>query len=283
MGYHAAMRANRASGTAQMVAMWRAMADRGYTTVPGFSDPFAVEMLTGFWRRGFDRATARPLRNPELDRYAHVILRVAALDRLLLDAVAAGARQLVLLGAGFDTRSWRLPALAPVHVFEVDHPATQRLKIERAERLPAPIGPHTWVPVTFGEDDLSERLAAAGHDASLPTVWLWEGVVMYLRDDAVSATLAAVASRSAPGSTLLVHYHTPDTPGFSTFLRWFVVGLLGEPQVGQRTPEAMARLVIEAGLETTRDLSLSDQAALVGAPCPESVHAAVSRILVARR
>ena len=127
------MRANKASTTAKMVALWRALADDGLTSVPGFTDPYAAQLLDQrfgrllrFFRWRLGRSTsARARMARTLDIIA---MRVATIDAALADAIAAGCRQVVILGAGLDTRAWRLAALAGMALFEVDHPATQDRK-----------------------------------------------------------------------------------------------------------------------------------------------------------
>jgi methyltransferase (TIGR00027 family) len=95
-------------------------------------------------------------------------------------------------------------------VFEVDHPASQADKRERAEALgPTPNGLR-FVPVDFAADPLGPALAAAGHDASRATTWVWEGVVAYLTPAEVRATARTVAALSAPGSRLVVTYQVPS-------------------------------------------------------------------------
>jgi methyltransferase (TIGR00027 family) len=283
------MRKGKASRTAEMVAVWRALGNDGYSSVPAFSDALAAKLVRGRWARWLEQMRARlgkasgQERARIVDRFDHVLLRVASLDRLLRDALAAGARQVVLLGAGLDTRAWRLPELAGARLFEVDHPDTQRLKQERVAGLPAPMVAPRFVPVDFAADSLTERLTAAGYDARVPTVWLWEGVVMYLPDSAVAATLSAVATLSAPGSRLLLHYHTPEAWSGWALVRRLFLWALGEPQIGLRTPDAVASLVRAAGLEVVRDLSVGDQAALVQGTAPMHPSRQVSRILVARK
>ncbi|KAF8055279.1 HTATIP2 [Scenedesmus sp. PABB004] len=105
-------------------------------------------------------------------------------------------RQLVILGAGSDTRAWRLRWPPGFAVFEVDSPAVLGLKRRCARRAE--------VVADAGEpEELWARLLAAGLDAGAPTAWLMEGFIGYLTRDAGSALLAALARRSAPGSRLL--------------------------------------------------------------------------------
>lgn len=280
------MIAGRASWTAELVAAWRALAD-ARTSVPGFHDPLAREMLgpaAARWLRRGEAALARMApdgRDRMFAALSVITLRVATIDAQVRLAVAAGARQLVILGAGFDTRAHRMDELAPVRVFEVDHPATQRVKRTRAAPLPERAAELRYVPVDFARDALGEALAAAGHDPDAPTVWVWEGVVMYLRDEALRSTLAAVRGRSGPGSTLILHYHAPDPPGVISAARHALFWALGEAHVGLRSAATIRAELERAGLTVVEDTDAAEQAARLGAPFPVGPRERTSRVAVA--
>jgi methyltransferase (TIGR00027 family) len=140
-----------------------------------------------------------------------------------------------------------------VKVFEVDHPATQGDKRARIAELPPPVGEVTFVPVDFERDALGDALGSAGNDGSAPTCWMWDGVVMYLTRDAVRGTLAAVAQRSAPGSTLIVNYHTTRRGLFAQL----IFRLIGEPQISAWTPEEMAADLRSVGFEVREDSGMA--------------------------
>jgi methyltransferase (TIGR00027 family) len=140
-----------------------------------------------------------------------IALRVATFDAELTAAIRGGCRQLVLLGAGLDTRAFRMACLADVAVYEVDHPATQACKRRKASALAALARSVTFVPVDFESSSLAASLSRTDFRSDRPTVWVWEGVVMYLTDEAVRVTLADMSRCSAPGSTLIANYHTPHS------------------------------------------------------------------------
>lgn len=273
----------RASLTAEWVALWRGLVDE-HTPIPGYSDPYAQYML-GPWARLWLRAgqlafvTGRP--DERLAALSVITLRVAALDVEIRRALASGVRQAVLLGAGYDTRAYRMAELAGVRLFEVDHPATQAVKLARARGLSARTEDLRYVPVDFTRDDLGVCLASAGHGADAPTVWIWEGVVMYLRDDALRATLSAVRARSAAGSTLLVHYHAPDPEGWLSEVRHLFFRAIGEPHVGLRDPAALHDALRRAGFTVADDMDAAEQAARLGAPLAVGPRERTSRIAVA--
>jgi len=255
------VKGERPSRTAHLVALGRAMADAGLSHVANFHDPTARAFLSEEGRQSLaktEHAAREGMRGFRLEMARTMAdmmaLRTSAIDAAVRDAIADGATQLVILGAGYDGRAWRLPELAGVKVFEVDHPATQGDKRARAAELPPPVGSVTFVPVNFEQDALGDALERAGHDRSAPTCWIWEGVVMYLTRDAMRGTLAAVARRSPPGSTLIVNYHTTRRGLFTQL----IFRLIGEPQISAWTPEEMAADLRSAGFEVREDSGMAD-------------------------
>ena len=119
---------------------------------------------------------------------------------------ATSPRQLVIVGAGLDTRPWRLGELGHTRVFSVDHPASQADCRRRVGAL-EPVGDGlTYVAVDLASEPLGPALAASGHDPAVPTTWLWEGVVPYLARRDVEATLGAMSACASKGSTLVAQY-----------------------------------------------------------------------------
>ena len=172
------------------------------------------------------------------------------------DAVRRSAHpQVVILGAGLDGRAWRMPELRDSVVFEVDHPDTQRDKRARSEGLERKAREVRFVPTDFAKGSLDEALAAAGHDASVPTTWIWEGVVMYLTRPEIEASLAVIEQRSARGSRLVVAYHTPAPYRFLVAL-W--VRRVGEPLRSRFKLGEMQELLQRYGFVVERDLGLDE-------------------------
>ena len=172
------MREGRSSTTAEMVAFFRGAASVRRSPFGGMRDAYARSLVPRWLSvplRAVERApallpAARMLSVGLLD---HVSLRTAAIDEALRMALAAGARQLVILGAGLDARAYRLPELSGVSVFEVDHPATQAAKRERLGEAGNGDARVVFVGVDFERDALEERLASAGHDPTIGTAWIW--------------------------------------------------------------------------------------------------------------
>jgi methyltransferase (TIGR00027 family) len=183
-----------ASKTALMVAAYRARASRW--DKPLFVDPWA-ETIAG--AEGEDIAKRLDARFPPMEVW--LALRVAYLDRLVGLAVdRCSIRQVVILGAGYDTRAARLPR-AGVTFFEVDHPATQTAKRERLASLAGyPVENARYVACNFEREDPIERLGASGFELAEPALVIWEGVVPYLTEAAVRATASRLASGLDPRS-----------------------------------------------------------------------------------
>jgi methyltransferase (TIGR00027 family) len=120
-----------------------------------------------------------------------------------------GITQFVILGAGFDTRPYRLPRGMGVRCFEVDEPKTQALKRELLAQAHLDASEVTFVSADFEQEDWLARLVAAGFDPGRPALFLWEGVMMYLDREAVASTLRRIAS-TARGSVVAFDYFTTE-------------------------------------------------------------------------
>jgi methyltransferase (TIGR00027 family) len=210
----------------------------------------------------------------------HLELRTRAIDDVIAEVAAP---QLVVLGAGLDSRAYRMRALAEAIVFEVDHPASQAFKRRRAAELSLAARDLRFVGVDFENDDLGERLAAAGHDPALPTTWIWEGVTPYLTEQAIDGTLGIVLARSADRSALVMTYVTPELAPLPRALRPLVLPafrLLGEDLRGLLTPERAHALVRKRGFDVTADETMAEIAGRYGLREPRVV--IPERVLVAR-
>ncbi len=281
------MKDGRASTTAVLVAFLRACANAGLTRVPDFSDPTAEQLLPEFWRSQVRRLqeAAQAGKRPFGMTFARgaadfMALRTRMIDQAVQKALGHGPRQLVILGAGLDGRAHRLPGLRAVKVFEVDHPASQAFKRARTERMATACAELHYVSVDFEKQGLEEPLRAAGHHAAEPTVWIWEGVVMYLTDAAVRATLGAISRLSAAGSTLVLNYHSPRPWGGLTNV---IFGAFGERQTPGRTPEWMAQELRSAGFEPQEDLGIQDWGRRLNGPILKAMPVQHMRLVVARR
>jgi methyltransferase (TIGR00027 family) len=112
----------------------------------------------------------------------------------------------------------------------------------------------SFVAIDFEHESIGKVLDRAGHDPSVPTCWIWEGVVMYLTHDAMHATLAGIADRSASGSTLIVNYHTIRRG----LIGQIIFRLIGEPQISHWTPDEMAADLESVGMRVVHDSGMVD-------------------------
>jgi methyltransferase (TIGR00027 family) len=190
------------SRTALRVALRRA-AHQLYDAAPLIlNDPIAVSILGASYSEELRRTPTRPDRPFSVGLRAFLVARSRYAEDTLAHAVKQGTTQYVLLGAGLDTFAHRnhYPHL---HVFEVDHPATQQWKRELLEAgtLPTPAN-LTYVPVDFERESLSEQLHSAGFDRQAPAFFAWLGVVPYLTGEAFRSTLNFIAALPCSGVVL---------------------------------------------------------------------------------
>jgi methyltransferase (TIGR00027 family) len=175
------------SRTSQVVALVRAGLVRPHT--PG-GDPDAQRALCA----GMTSAPAERWRDEMTER-------TRFFDGHVVAAISAGIRQVVVVGAGYDDRALRFRAPG-VRFFEIDHPATQADKARRVRAMGTDTDGLVFVRADFGRDDIVGLLAAHGHDDGEPSLFICEGVLVYLDRPTISALLRALRSRAGPGSTL---------------------------------------------------------------------------------
>lgn len=189
-----------ASRTAMMVAAYRARATA--RPEPVCNDPWAGALAGDEGAALAERFDAK---------FGHmelwIALRVAFLDMQVRHYTAdRGVGQVVVLGAGLDTRAARL-ARDGVRFYEVDHPSTQAHKREVLATLDGyPVDAPAYVACDFERDDLFTQLRGAGFDSAAPAVIVWEGVVPYLTEDAVRGTARDIAATCEPSSVLFFDF-----------------------------------------------------------------------------
>jgi methyltransferase (TIGR00027 family) len=122
--------------------------------------------------------------------------------------MACGGLHSVILGAGYDSRAYRFDKMKEqLKVFEVDHPATQADKLAKVRGIFGTIPTHvTFVPVDFNVQTLEKRMPESGYDRALITLFIWQGVTMYLTTKAVDDTLKFVVQHSVPESAIVFDY-----------------------------------------------------------------------------
>jgi methyltransferase (TIGR00027 family) len=192
------------SQTAKLAALARGEHRLTYRPPWVLDDPYALSLVGPTWEQLSAQLRAifpEPVRE-------EAISGIVTRSRYVEDALQAGTfEQYVILGAGLDSFAWRRPdVLAGTCVFEVDHPATQAWKRERAEVMALPRSDrHVFAPVDFERQTLVAGLASVGFDPTAPTLFSWIAVMPYLTIDAIETTLRGLA-RAPRGSQLALSY-----------------------------------------------------------------------------
>jgi methyltransferase (TIGR00027 family) len=137
-----------------------------------------------------------------------IMARKRYIDDLLAAAAGDSAEAVVNLGAGFDTRAFRLSELETIPVWEVDQPANIDAKRRRLESILGGVPEHViLVPIDFDREDLGSTLAAHGYPAFARTFFIWEGVTQYLSEAGFRSTMEFLAT--VPSGSRLVFTYTP--------------------------------------------------------------------------
>jgi len=270
------MQEDRSSRTAEYMALFRALEGLLPAERRLFVDPLARDFLGLPLRVAVELARIPVLVQLEcrlIDRrWPGVRTSAAARTRLIDDrvvaAVASGAQQVVILGAGFDARAIRLAALARCAVFEVDHPATQARKRRLlGARAPANL---RFVPTDFAEGRLEAAIAAQGYQAERLSVVIWEGVTNYLTADAVDETLRWCAKAAADSEVIFTYIHEDvlRDPGafYGTAPLLRRLEAAGERWTFGFDPRRLPAYLHERGLELLEDVGASEYRSLCYGP-----------------
>jgi methyltransferase (TIGR00027 family) len=246
-----------ASQTAIMVAAYRGRASASPN--PICNDPWALE-LAGAEGEALSRRW--DAHSPSMELW--MALRTRYIDDSVARAIDRGIGQVVILGAGLDTRAARL-ARSGVRFFELDQPASQLQKRERLSRFEGyPIDAATFVPCDFERDDFVRLLESAGLRRDLPSCFVWEGVIYYLIEAAARSTLERLASEFDPSSLLIFDYLNSKMARSSPRLRdedramKEIIDELGEPMrfgIDDPTP-----LMADSGYRFLRTVSFDELA-----------------------
>jgi methyltransferase (TIGR00027 family) len=201
------MRRNQTSLTAAGIALVRAVESERPADEAICHDILARHFVPAWMYRVFGffvRIGYAEWRGPGVNGF--LVARERYIDDVLQSFLDDGLEQLVILGAGYDSRAYRF-AVSGTGVFEVDHPATQADKLAKLRTIFRKIPEYVrYVPIDFNTQTLEKRLFDCGYDRSHKTLFIWQGVTMYLTDEAVDATLDFVVKHSAQGSAVVFDY-----------------------------------------------------------------------------
>jgi methyltransferase (TIGR00027 family) len=189
-----------------------------------------------------------------------MFIRTTHLDAALDTALRDGTRQVVILGAGLDSRGYRFrDRLHGVRFLEVDYGPTQEHKKQCVRTalgaLPTEV---QFIPMDFTKDDLLTQLGKGEYSEKERSLYIWEGVTMYLPEKAITSTLRFIREHSAPGSKVVFDYTLAGDPRLNNpatrFARW------GEPWIFGFPGTSAVDSLRQSGLAPVSDLSMGDLA-----------------------
>jgi len=204
----------KASSTGYGPAVMRAMENLLPENKRLFEDPYSEKLLSPFWK-----FWVILMRSPKILDFlvkmreksspgiiGGIICRTRYIDDVLNNAIKEGVGTVVNLGAGMDTRAFRISGIENIQYFELDFPELQKVKRSYIDKkigeLPSNV---SLVPIDFNSQDLGEELKKAGYTLSSKTLFIWEGVTQYISKEAVDNTIKYVAQAST-GSRIVFTY-----------------------------------------------------------------------------
>lgn len=265
------MRAHKPSRTAEHNALFRAIEYARGSDKQVVNDWVAQHFLTAPFRlvallsrNAFCAATlCRYIDYRWPGSRTSLIARTRLIDDYVSSAVATGTSQIVVLGAGFDSRAYRIAGVERTRFFEVDHPNTSAVKRALIQRHLGALPRHVkYVEVDFQRDRVGDSLEAAGFDPLQPSLFVWEGVSNYLTEDAVRSMLSFIGNL-AQGTALAFTYvdeavlrDPTHFAGGSEVQRAFA--RLEEPWTFGIRPSGVSEFLRECGLDLDSDLSAAE-------------------------
>ncbi len=237
-----------------------------------FDDPYALKLLPFGWQVFFRlmflpglRGAVLSLRERRMPGSLGAILcRTRYIDDVLRKSLKSGLEQLVILGAGFDSRAYRIAGIDSVRVFEVDLPGAERLKENRVKKVLGAVPENvTLVGIDFDRQNLDDVLAAAGYRKEKRTLFIWEGVTQYITAEAVQNTLEFVSTSSGIGSAIVFTYvrlslidGTDRPEWFQPFLSF--ASRVGSPFIFGLDPLELKQYLSDRGLKLINDVGAED-------------------------
>jgi len=235
-----------------------------------FGDPIASQFVSLPWRValwGARWAVARRTIETIYDLLggpgprASAIARTKLIDDLICEA-SSSISQLVILGAGYDARAFRLDCLSKCAVHEVDHPNTQAHARAILRQAGTPTAARLeFTAVDFERDDLRDALITSGYQPSRRTMFLWEGVTQYLPDEAVEKTFSAIRRAARKDDSLIFTYVDEavlhgDHDRFPEAAKWLRgTAKRGEPWIFGLPPSGLRQYLLTRGFSLVSDLS----------------------------
>ena len=272
---------SQASSTAQAMAMFRALESARAERARLFWDPLATCFLGPRVRMAVRIAAKSSALHALLTKFIDVrwpgarpsgVARTVFIDEAMREALRSGIEQVVILGAGYDARAYRMAEMRMTTVFEVDRAETQQRKCEALARVLGRLPENVrFVEMDFSRGTLRETLALAGFSRERKTFFIWEGVTHYLDADAVDSTMRFVGGCASDSRLAFTYVHRGLLDGSAAF----VVGSnvrrflheAGEPWWFGLYPDALAGYLGARGLRLIEDLGAIEYGArCMGAP-----------------
>lgn len=239
------------SETAKLVTFCRSLSlFESITEVRG-NDTLAHHFLSPQYQKALETEESRTWAKEKLGAlYGFSIARTKYGDSLFQKALKENISQIVILGAGYDTRPYRYrELLGETSIFEVDAPATQRCKCSLLKDNHISIPPSIkYVPLNFRSDSLLHLLQKSGYDSTEKTLFIWEGVSQYLPKEAIHKTLQFIQYHSALGSTLYFDFLTEEQSS----------SVEAEPFLFWISPENLKKYLHQFSIKTKELLSCED-------------------------
>lgn len=296
------------SRTAPATSLMRALHSR-FDPSPIFDDPWGDRLVLEAERERMTErvlvrmdkdARARALQRPNtvLDDFLltntalpGVVIRSRYAEDALREATIKGISQYVIVGAGLDNFALRRPVFSEaLTIFEIDHPATQTMKVQRIKECGISLPPSVhFIAADLANEDLVSALACSSFRKDKKAFFSWLGVSVYLTRQANLATLRAVATCGAPGSELVFTYvdeaeFAPNTSRSPHNENADVVAQIGEPWMSGFHPDEIVDDLSRVGLELVENLDgkamwerYRRANSTLGQP-PASLHIALARV-----
>ena len=264
------MKAGRVSRTAEAAAALRANHHLNAYD-PVFSDEYAYAMTNARWRLLLNNSVFRKTMNSSFMNKnlgkltGQVVGRSRYSEDLLQQAIENNhLQQYIIVGAGLDSFVLRLAEHYPqLKIFEVDHPDTQKTKIEKlkqiskSKQLPANV---EFVSIDFEKEKLSDALLRSTYDTKIPAFFSWLGTTHYLHPETTLATLQNIASFASSKSEIVMDYSVDykALKGLERVGAQFVVQFtrfMKEPLLGAFMPKVLHQKVESMGYRVVEDLS----------------------------
>jgi len=258
------MKQNQSSQSAAGVAFFRACEAQRPETERICYDPYARAFVSGFLL-SLNKLVNLPALYEKLSPGAtsFIFVRERYIDDILKASLSEGLAQVVILGAGFDTRAYRIAGIEKTHVFEIDFPATQATKLKGFKKLIDPLPAYvTFLPVDFNTQTLEERLLASDYDEHAKTLFIWQGVTYFLTTEGFESTLAFIAKHSGPGSTVVFDYfynevlHDPTRKDIQAMRR--TAQKFGEDYLVGIDRGQVEPFLTQRGFRDVKDMTLED-------------------------